>query len=216
MIRRILFANFPLKVAALFLAVVLWLFVVSKGQTEVSLNIPIEYTNIPQGLEIVKREVKTATLLIRSHESLSRNISPETVKIHVDVSKAKKGEGTFTIKKGDVKVPYGASILKIEPSTAWVVFEETVSKKTPVVPDVIGSPENGYYVGSVEVTPKEVVIEGAKSEVRKMRFIQTEPIDVTGLTGDYTQEVGLRFSEAKVRVKTDKVEVQIGIARRGK
>ena len=48
MIRRIFFENFALKAAAAVLAVVLWIFVVSKGQTEMSLSVPIEYSNIPQ------------------------------------------------------------------------------------------------------------------------------------------------------------------------
>ncbi len=214
MIRKILFENFALKAAAVVFAVILWFFVVSKGQTEISLNIPIEYTNIPHGLEIAKREAKTATLVIRTHESLSKNIGPDTVKVRVDVGKAKKGEGTFSIRKDDVKLPYGAMILKIEPLMVKVVFEETVAKTVAIKPDISGAPEEGYSVKSVEVNPKEIVIEGAKSEVRKVAMIKTEPIDISGLTEDFRQEVGLKFSDGTVRAKIDKADVHIKIVRR--
>lgn len=216
MIKKILFENFALKSAAVVLAVVLWIFVVSKGQTEISLGVPIEYLNVPPGLEIAKREVKTANIVIRTHESLSKNIRQETVRAYVDVSKAKKGEGVFPIRKDDVKLPYGASIIKIEPSSVKIAFEETVSKTVAIHLDITGSPENGYHVKSVEIKPKEIDIEGAKSEVRKVGFVKTEPVDITGLTEDFDQEVGLKLSNGSIRSKIDKAEVHIRIARRVK
>ncbi len=215
-IRRLLLENAALKAAAAALAVILWFFVVSKGQTEMALTVPIEYANIPSGLEISRLEVKAANIVVRAHESLSRNIRQDTVRVYVDVSKAKKGEGIFPLKKDDVKLPYGVSIVKIEPLSVKVVFEETLSKKVIIAPDVTGAPENGYYVKSVELSPGEIVIEGPKSAVRKVRAVKTEPIDITGLTEDFRQEVGLKLQDSAIRSKTDKVEVRIRIARRGK
>lgn len=216
MIRRLLFGNFALKAAAVVLAVVLWIFVVSKGQTEMSLSVPIEYLNVPPGLEIAKREAKMTNIVIRAHESLSRNIRQETVRVYLDVSKAKKGEGVFPIRKDDVKLPFGASIIKVEPSAVKIAFEETVSKTVVIRADITGSPENGFYVRSVEIMPKEIDIEGAKSEVRKIIFVKTEPIDITGLNEDFSQEAGLKLSNGNVRLKVDKVDVRIRIARRGR
>lgn len=208
--------NVTLKAAAAALAVILWFFVVSKGQTEMSLTVPIEYANIPSGLEISRLEVKASNIVVRAHESLSRNIRQDTVRVYVDVSKAKKGEGIFPLKKDDVKLPYGVSIVKIEPLSVKVVFEETISKSVAITPDVTGAPENGYYVKSVELSPREIVIEGPKSAVRKVGAVKTESIDITGLTEDFKQEVGLKLQDSAIRSKTDKVDVRIRIARRGK
>ncbi len=216
MIRKMLFENVAMKAAAVVLAVALWIFVVSKGQTEMSLSVPIEYTNIPQGLEIAKREVKTANVVVRTHESLSKSIKQETVRAYVDAGKAKKGEGVFPLRKDDVKLPYGASVISIEPSTVKIVFEETLSKQVPIHPDITGTPESGYYVKSVEIGPKEIMIEGAKSEVRKVGSVKTEPIDITGLTEDVSQDVGLKLTNGSIRSKIDRVEIKIRIARRGR
>ncbi len=216
MIRKVLFENFALKAAAAVLAVVLWIFVVSKGQTEMSLSVPIEYSSIPQGLEISKREVKSANVVIRTHESLSKNIRQEAVKVFVDVGKARKGEGVFPIRKDDIKVPYGASVVSVEPSSLKVVFEETLSKQVPVQPDIAGSPEKGYYVKSVEVKPGEITIEGAKSDVRRIAAVKTEPIDLTGMTEDFDQKAGLKFQNGSIRSKVDKVDVRIRIVRRSR
>ena len=86
----------------------------------------------------------------------------------------------------------------------------------PVLPDIIGVPEKGYYVRSVEVQPKDVVIEGAKSEVRRIGILRTEQIDLAGLTEDFNQELTPKFSNGSIRSKPGKVEVHVRIARRGK
>lgn len=216
MIRRLLLGNFTLKISAVVLALILWFFVVSRGQTEISLNVPVEYTNIPLGLEISKRSVSSVNIVIRTYESLGKNIRQENVRVSVDVSKAKRGESIFTIKKDDVKTPFGAAVLKIEPSTVKTVFEETLSKKIAIKPDITGSPETGYYVKSVEVRPAEALIEGPKSEVRKVVVIKTEPIDVTGFKEDFSQEVAFEQPNVNIRLKLDRADVHIRILRRGK
>lgn len=216
MIKRLFWENLAFKAAAVFLAIILWVFVTSKGQTEMALSVPIEYANIPPGIEISKHTVTAAQIVVRTHESLSKNIRQENVRVSVDVSRAKKGEEIFSLKKDDVKVPYGATVTKVEPSTVKVVFEETVSKKVPIKPEVTGSPEQGYAVKRIEVSPEEVDIEGAKSEVRKVGVMRTEPIDISGLAEDLKQEAKLEGKNGNIRTKIDKVNVRIRIVRRSR
>jgi len=215
-IKRLVWENLAFKAAAVVLAVILWVFVTSKGQTEMSLSVPIEYVNIPSGLEISKHTVTTAHIVVRTHESLSKDVRQENVRVSVDVSRAKKGEETFSLRKDDVKVVYGATVVKIEPPAVKVMFEETVSKRVPVKPEVTGIPEQGYFVKRIEVSPEEVVIEGARSEVRKVGALRTEPIDISGLTEDLRQEVKIEENESSIRTKIEKVNVQIKIVRRSR
>lgn len=214
--KRFFRENIILKVAALVLSVILWLFVTAKGQTEISLNVPIEYTNISPGLEIARRGAETASIVIRGHESLLKNIRKGDIRVNVDLSKAKKGEWIFNIRKDDVRLPYTVAVTKIEPPSLKIVFEETASKTVGIKPVVSGAPEAGYYVKSMEIKPKNMVIEGAKSEVRKISEIKTEPIDITGLTEDFSQEAGLDLSGRDIRTKVNKINIKISIAKRTK
>lgn len=214
--KRLLLENISLKAAALMLAVLLWLFVSSKGQTETALNVPIEYVNIPSGLEISKHTVKSVNIVIRGHESLLKNVRQGDVRVSVDVSRAKEGEETFALKKDDIAIPNSATVTRMEPSAVKVVFEKTATRRVAVRPVVTGEPESGYYVRSVEVRPKEVLIEGARSEVSRVGYLKTEPIDITGMAGDFGQEAELALSGRNIRTRTDKVDVRIKIARRGR
>lgn len=216
MIKRLLLENLSLKTTAVVLAMLLWIFVSAKGQTEISADVPINFINIPPGLEISKRTTKTATVVIRGHESLLKNVRQGDVRISVDVSKAKEGEGAFIIKKDDVTLPPTASVIKVEPSSVKAVFERFVTKNVRVRPVITGNPELGYYLKSIEVKPQNVLIEGAESEVNKVGYLKTELIDITSLTEDLGQEVELALSGKNVRTKVDRVNVTIKIARRGR
>lgn len=212
--KRFFLGNISMKIAALGFSVILWLFVTSKGQTEISMNVPIEYTNIPSGLEISRHIEKSASIVIRGNESILKNIRQGSVRVYMDVSKAKKGEALLSIRKDDVRLPGAVRLIKIEPSSVRIFFEETASRKVPVKPVVTGSPESGYYVRSVSAAPTEVLIEGAKSEVAKVGVVKTEPIDITGMTGELRQETGLDISGSNIRLKIERVNVQIKISRR--
>lgn len=214
MIKKLLFENLSLKTSAVVLALILWIFVSSKGQTELSMNVPLEYMNIPPGLETARHVVRSANIVVRAHESLLKNIRREDIRVNVDVSKAKKGEGTFYIKNDDIKLPYTATVISIDPQSLKIVFEETTSKKVKINPVITGAPERDYYVKSIESMPKDIVIEGAQSEVRKVGLIKTEPIDITEFTKDFQQKVDLDLSGINIRTKVEGVDVHIKIGRK--
>ncbi len=46
--KKFFFENLGLKIAAVLLSVVLWIFVTSRGQSEMSLDVPLEFKNIPR------------------------------------------------------------------------------------------------------------------------------------------------------------------------
>ncbi|HET6513701.1 MAG TPA: CdaR family protein [Thermodesulfovibrionales bacterium] len=216
MIKRLLLENLSLKAAAVVLAILLWIFVSSRGQTEVSLEVPIEFINIPAGIEIAKRTVKSANLVIRGNETLLKALRQGDVRVIVDVSKAREGEAVYAIKNDDVSLPRTAAVMRIEPPSVKLMFERMARKEVRVRPAVTGIPETGYYVKHLDVKPKTVVIEGAESDVNKVGYLKTESIDITGLTEDVRQEVDLVLAGRNIRTKIDKVEIAITIARRGR
>lgn len=210
--RRLLLENIGMKTAAVVFAMVLWFFVTSRGQSEISMDIPLELKNIPEGLESIKQGTKSVSVSIKGQERLLKNMKPSDVRVYIDLSKARKGAGTYYISKDDVKLPYTMTVTNISPSSVRVVLEETVIKTVPVRPIIVGSPEKGFVVRSVEVTPKEVTVEGARSEVRKVNSLKTEPIDITGLDEVFIQDARLDMAGRNIRTKINEVKVKVVIS----
>ncbi len=212
--RKFFFENLGLKVAAVLLSVVLWIFVTSRGQYEISVDVPLEFKNIPAGLEMVNHRTKVISLNIRGHERFVKNIKPSDVRVSVDMSKAKQGEGVYYIGREDIKVPRAIAVTNFSPSSVKIVTEETTSKTVRVAPVIIGEPERGYYIRSVEVAPQTIPVEGIRSEIIRMKTIKTEPLDVTGLSETFTQNLKIDFTGRNIRSKEGEVAVKVVIGAR--
>jgi YbbR domain-containing protein len=216
MTRNVFTENFGLKLIAVFLAIVLWIYVTSRGQSEISIDVPIEFKSVPTGFEIVNSNVKTVSLSIKGQERTVKHVKPADIRVSLDLGKAKKGEGTYYINREDIRVPHAITVTNINPSTVKVVVGETVTKTVGIVPIIIGQPEKGYAIKSITVTPSTIVIEGIKSEIRKVKKLRTEQIDVTGADATFTLDVKLDLAGKNIRPQTSGVAVNVSIQGTGK
>ncbi|MDR3231254.1 MAG: hypothetical protein LBT65_07430 [Synergistaceae bacterium] len=65
-------------------------------------------------------------------------------------------------------------------------------KKVPVTVRVSGKPTEDYALRSVTTDPAEVMLEGTKSLLDEISAIETETVDISGLSADQTMVVPLR------------------------
>ncbi len=209
--KKIFLENLGLKIASVLLAIVLWIFVTSRGQAEMSIDVPLEFKNIPIGLEMVNHNIKLVTLTIKGQEGLIKNLKPADVRVSIDLGKAKKGEGLYYIQRDDIKIPHGLTVTSVDPSSVKVTTAETVTKIVRVVPVVAGELEKGYHIKSIEVAPQTVIIEGIRSEISRISSLKTEPVDVTGLNETVTQDAKLDLAGRNIRSKRGVVSVRVVI-----
>jgi YbbR domain-containing protein len=212
--RKLLSENLGLKISAVLLSSLLWFFVTSRGQSEMSLEITPEFKNVPVALGIVNNSVKTVVVTIRGQERLMKNVKPSNVRVFVDLGKAKKGEGTYYLNTNDIKLPYAMTVTNVSPISLRIRLDETISKAVTVVPAITGAPEKGFYVKSVVVEPRSVVIQGLKNEVRKTNELRTEALDISGLKETTTQELNIDTSGINVKTEVNAVKVIVEIAGR--
>jgi hypothetical protein len=207
--RKFFLDNLGLKIAAVLLSVALWFFATSRGQSEISIDVPLVFRNIPSGLEMVNNNIKTISLNIEGQERLIKNIKLSDIGIYIDLSKAKKGKSIYYVTRDNIKLPHSLTVLNINPSSVKVIIEDTITKTVKVKPVIIGEPEKGYYVKSVEVAPQIVVIEGVSSEVRRFNTIKTESLDITGSNETFTQELKLDLTGKNIRTKINDIKVKV-------
>jgi YbbR domain-containing protein len=200
-----------IKVAAVLLAMGLWMFVISRGQSQVSLEAPVEFRNVPSGLQIVGESSKTVTLSIRGHERFIRTLSPEDVYVSLDASDLKRGIQRYSITRGDVRLPSTLRVETVSPSAVNVQAGKTLKRKVPVRPLVVGSPLEGYRIGTVEVVPEEITVEGLVNEVRRLQALETEPVDVSSASATVVSETRVRKPGGAVRLEVDAVTVRVVI-----
>lgn len=210
--KKLFFENIGLKISAVLLAVFLWFFVTWRGQSEISLDVPVEFKNVPADIGIINNSSKTVNITIKGHERLMKNIKTSNIRVFVDVGKAKRGEGIYYINTDDIKLPHTMSVININPASLKVKFDESVSQSVKVKPLISGIPEKGFYVSSVVTEPKDVVIHGLRSEARKINELTTEAFDITGLNKTVKRELEIDIAGANVKPEINKVKVKVVIS----
>jgi len=96
-------------------------------------------------------------------------------------------------------VPYGVTVVRINPSIVTLNFEMTLQKRVPVRPRLVGRPAPNHEVAEVTVEPAEVRIAGPKSRVQEVESAFTEPVSVDGATSNVTDAVNLGLEDPVLR-----------------
>jgi len=211
--KNLLSSNLGIKILSLVLAISMWIFVTYRGQSEMAIDVPIGFKNVPKGLELLRESAKTVTLNLRGQESLLKSLRPMDINVVIDLSNAKRGEATYYLDKNAVIVPGTVDILRVEPTTVRVVLDESMVKTFPVKASIIGSPEKGFRITSVDVKPSTVTVEGAKTELERIAVLRTEAVDVSGFDSDIKETVRLNINGRNIRTRTPEVTVIIAIKR---
>lgn len=112
----------------------------------------------------------------------------------------------------------GQPVARVEsiPNTAHIIVpvEQWPGRKEVAVRvNLTGQPAAGYRLSNVRVNPSTVVLSGAVEILADVPgFVETEPIDLTGATGEIQQRVQLNIPPDISLFDTNVVDVTISIA----
>jgi YbbR domain-containing protein len=203
--------NTYLKILSILLAISLWFYVTYRGESEISMEVPLEFKNVPSGLEILRQSHRRVTINIQGHEQAIHRLRPSDIHVFVDMSGAKKGENQISLDKDNVLLPQSLKIQRIDPSSIKTVLDETVSRVVSVRPYITGVLDKPYVLTAIKCSPAYVRIEGPKSEVERISLIRTDPIDITGVDDDMTQTVKLNLNGRAIRPEVSEITVTLTI-----
>jgi YbbR domain-containing protein len=201
------------KLAALAVAFVLWLFVnAGKRETEI-LQFPIEFRNTPEHSVLVTREpVDTVAVKVNGPGALLASLDGRRAPISIDLATVDVGpEMRLKIRDDMIRVPRGVRILDIEPARISVHLEEIRHATVPVRLTRTGEPADGYKIDTVRLVPSSVVVTGPASTVESLQIVETEPLDLTGVTAALQRPVALARGEHLLSVTPERVMAQIAV-----
>jgi len=213
-LKKFLAENLTFKLISIALAIFLWFFVTFKGQTETSIEVPVEFKNTPSEMEILKQSVKKVTIAISSRERILKELIQNNIRVIIDLSNVKLGENSIPVTKSSVKLPRGIEILRIEPSQIRIYIDEKSQKTVPVKVVLTGNPAKGFHVVSVTAEPSTIKIEGAKKELNRIRSIKTEPIDIEGIDEDLKVQAKIDPEGKIFRTDQDTISINVKVRRK--
>lgn len=201
-----------LKVMSVVLAALLWLAVAGEQIVERALRIPLEFTNMPAGLETVGEPPDVVDVRVRgSSGRLSRTAAGEVVAV-VDLQGVRPGQRLFHVSASDIRAPFGVEVVQVAPATLYMSFEPSATKAVQVVPEIEGDPAPGYEVAGRKAEPATVEVVGPQSRVVAMTTAITELVSVAGASAPVVELVSVGVADPSVRLKgNEQVRVTVDI-----
>jgi diadenylate cyclase len=192
--------NFGLKLLALALAVALWLAVARDPVAEVAVDVPVEFHNIPENLEINSESVPRAQIWMRGPERIVRRLRSADVYAAIELRGMRVGERTFDLTADQIRQPKELEVVQIVPSQFHLTFDARLTRQVPVHPRVVGNFAPGYEIGHVVAEPSTVTISGPQKRVEAIEAALTDSVDASGTLDRATFVRHAYVSDPLVRV----------------
>lgn len=208
--KKIHTTNIWLKLASLIMAIALWFFVILSGRSEVTMDVPVSFINVPDKYALVDYP-KSISVTIEGQERLLKYLKPDEINAVLDIIDAKAGRSFYTISKKNIKLPKSFLVTAINPETFSLTIEGQLRKAVSVKPHIVGVPEKGYKITSIKVEPGTVILEGPESTVLKIDVVRTEPIDINGINSDLVYKANLNLTDTLIKKNTNKVDITLSV-----
>lgn len=214
--------NFGLKILAVFSAVVLWLVVVNiddPNQTQsFTASISVENADYmtEQGKYFEPQDSNmTVTFKVSAKRSVMRYLSNADFRATANMENIQETDGIYRVPLDIVATRYASSVT-FEGKTRYmeVNVENLMTEQFPIQATAVGTPAEGYAVGTLKVAPNILKVTGPESVVSQIdRAVAT--VDVTGASSDLTDSVtpvvydadGNEVASDKLSFHIDKVTV---------
>lgn len=215
--RRILTDNWTIKLISLLCAIALWLYVTSTGKTEMTLTVPLELRNIPQGMTVVGDVTSDVEVRVQGQERvLGDSAFGKKVTGILDLSMTKEGENIVQISPDDIKRPDGVMVTYMSLSEVKVKLEPLIRRTFRLRPVLHGAPAAGYHLAGVAVIPAKIVVEGPASVMKTLDKLETMPIDIQGARAGLAIEPKIDYQGQPVKLLEKGIIVRVAIERTGK
>ena len=205
--------TWSLRLLALSIAIGLWFnasFEDREVQSERSIEASVSY-NWPRDFVILD-QVQEVNVRLRGSSKQIRQLNPFMVNVQVELTQPQAGLVTVNLGPENVLMPEGLEVVSIEPNTIRVELEREITRRIPVLAELVGEPADGARTGEAEVFPNQVLVSGPESLLAKVRTLRTRPVNVGGRAATFEEEVAVLQPDPLIQiVQPSKVSVRVPI-----
>ena len=168
--------NKLLKLASLLIAIGIWLMVVNISDPEikssVSSNIDIDYEESLTNLDkYYSLDSYTAKVSFKVRTNQRTRVSSSDFRVYVDMRDYSITGALPVYVTIDDRIKDIVSDVTVSPLVVHATTEDMQEKTFDIVPNIVGTPYEGFAAGQINYTPSHVTIYGPNSEIGKISRI---------------------------------------------
>ncbi len=207
-----IFENWQYKLLSLGFAIFFWYMVIGQQQSEITIEIPIEFQNVPENYVIVNNPVNKVSILLSGPSPIIKTLTKENISFPVDLSKIKTGKNEIYLYPDMLRLPRKVNVKLINPSKFLIDVDKLEKRTFAVIPKFIGNIKKGYKITSIKVEPPTVDVISIHRELKKFRAIETQPINIQNKFKSFETIVPLNVKLKYLKsINPEKVKVIVKI-----
>jgi YbbR domain-containing protein len=178
-----------LFLVALVTSAALWYATAGQHRAKVSVRSTkanLTLVNLPRSLVLTSSVPDTVTLQIRG--PLSLGVDPG-LEVFLDLRDARPGRQSYSVDTTRTRLPAEVAVVSVEPAEVELALERLESRPLPVVVPVEGDPAPGSVVGTVQVIPPRLTVEGPESAIAGITSLPTTPVFIDGVAQSFQTTV---------------------------
>ena len=193
----------------------LW-FSFSKGMEAFATHeIPVEFINPNQRMEIVSTSASNVKLVISGAKPLLNTVRPEMIDVKLNLSKAVVGTNTVLINKENIMLPPGVRLRTVSPPELEVSLDTLMVKELPVQPHWTGNLPDGLIMKQARAIPPMVRVTGRGLILKEIHTVYTESLPLDKLTDSGQLETNLVLENPSLSLNTGrKIQVEYQIVKK--
>lgn len=213
-LERALTDNLPLKGLALFLSVVLFAVVHSDVDAQRSIYVDVvALLPPPDASRMLISEVPAQVrVTVRGSRGKLGELSRDSLgPLQLDLRDGRTG--SHQIEPAQLAIGSGVRVVDITPPVLRLTWADAAEKRVSVQPELRGSLEKGFRLGTVESTPALVTLRGPKHVLAQMTTVSTDEVSLIGIgAGKQTRRVDLQpLPRFVTYVEGSSVEVVVAV-----
>jgi hypothetical protein len=114
--------HWELKLLALGVSMILWVFVMTSEKAELVIAAPLELDGVPSGLEVRGERPDSVDVQLHGLRGALAHLGPDRVKVRLNLAGARAGEVTIRVLPEHITVPSGITVVRINPSRIHLVL----------------------------------------------------------------------------------------------
>jgi hypothetical protein len=118
----VLTRHWELKLLALGVSMVLWVFVMTSEKADLIMAAPLELDNIPAGLEVRGDRPDSVDVQLHGLRGALTRLGTDRVKARLNLAGAKAGEVSVRVLPEHITVPPGITVVRVNPARVRLVL----------------------------------------------------------------------------------------------
>ena len=181
---------------AILIAVVLWFQVHGQGAGSLTMEVGLQLQGLPQNMVVVNDLPDTVHVTVSGLQARLKAVNPQDIYVPFDASGLTlPGVVERVVKTGDIRLPVGLEIEKIQPDRIELQVDRIVTRSIGVFPR-LELPE-GWHAENVSVEPPQVQLSGPEVWLDTLSEVETVAIQPEFKLGAFEAKVGVATPSGK-------------------